>query len=525
MLGTWGHLKSAGRHLLSALPFAGRINPGGPLNSSSTASLFQAALPGSRVPVSETTALNLSAVWAATRVISGAVSVLPLHVYAKDERGGREEVSASDPAAKLCASPNPWMTAVTFWETIQAHCLIWGNAYAEIERDGRGRPVALWPLAPNCTRPLVKPNGSLVYEYSDGQQHGEIQPDDVLHVPGLGFDGLQGYSVVHMARRSLGLNATAEEAGASFFGSGMRPGGAFTFPGTLQQFQQLNFEETTQKQHAGSSRFGKPLLLYGGLGYQSLGIPPTDAQFLETRQFQTVEVSRWFNLPPHKIRDLTHATFSNIEHQGQEFVTDTLIYWLTKITQEFGRKLLPSPSQYAEHTLDALLRGDTLSRYTAYGMGRQWGFLSANDCRRKENMPPIPGGDAYHVPVNMSPSNKPAARAIAIDIAREVAHYDADELAQAQPCGRFQQWIAEHAGPGGEALISEVIQNRCRAISNLIGRVVNPDTVAAIHTAAIREKIRQLLASDNQITGGAKLVEEFRSAEYIERFADSILCV
>ena len=405
-MGFWGHLRAA---FASALPWAAYKTEGGRLSDPSTASQF---LPGQqengRVVVSEQTALNLSAVWAAVRAISGSIAVMPLHVYKRGKNGDRSD-ETNVPGSAIAKKPNGDMTAATFWETIVAHVLTWGNGYAEIERDEYQRPIGLWPVLPNRIRPIVSA-GELVYEARTPEGKIVTLPkQDIFHVPGLGFDGFKGYSVVTMARRSLGINATAEQGGETFFAEGMRPSGYIKFPGSLQELQKLNLEESLKKKHAGASRFGKNLILYGGLTYESLGIEPRDAQFLETRKFQTVEVARWFNIPPHMLRDLERATFSNIEHQSQDYVTHTLLYWLVKIAQEFDRKLLDGEEGdlYAEHLVEALLRGDMQSRYTAYGIGRQWGWLSSNEVRRKENMPPRDGGDDYLTPVNMAANGQP----------------------------------------------------------------------------------------------------------------------
>lgn len=362
-----------------------------------------------KVQVGPQNSMTLSAVWAAVRIIAGTIGTLPMHVYAKGQNGERSEVlgDESDPAPILTKRPNTEMTAVTFWETLMSHVLLHGNAYAEIERDNLGRPIGLWPLSPYSVEPKRDDSTKEIYYQcisGDGTIL-KVDPDYVYHIPGLGFDGLRGYSPVSLARRSLTLAATAEQAGESFFSDGMRPSGYIKFPGSLQDLQKLNVENNIRDKHAGASRFGRNLILYGGMEYASLSISPDDAQFLETRQFQVEEIARWFCVPNHMLRDLRRGTFSNIEIQGTEFVTYTLLYWLTKITQEFERKLL-GDGQYAEHITDGLLRGDTLSRYTSYGIGRQWGWLSRNDIRRKENMSPVPGGDDYLTPVNMTAADE-----------------------------------------------------------------------------------------------------------------------
>lgn len=364
-----------------------------------------------KVVITESTALNLSTVWAAVRVIAGAVSILPLKVYSKGKDGAREEVRGdlqSDPAALLCETPNQEMTPVTFWETLITHVLTWGNCYAEIERNAYGDPVALYPIPPNLISPVRKDDGKIVYRGNVDGRTTDIEARNVFHVAGLGWDGLKGYSVVGMARQSLEVAASYEQGSKSFAENSFRPAGALKYPGSLQQLQKQAKQEELKAEHAGATRWGKMLLLYGGMEWQPFGIPMTDAQFLETRVFQVSEVARWFNVPQHMLRELSRATFSNIEHQGQDFVTYTLMYWLTKVTQEFKRKLLVGrPEQYAEHTTEALLRGDTINRYRAYGIARQWGWMSVNDVRRKENQPPIKGGDEFLVPVNMRPANSP----------------------------------------------------------------------------------------------------------------------
>ncbi len=451
MANTWRNTKGHGGR---TVPDAARRTEGYYLSDPRAVDAF-APPPGAKVPVTEDTALTLSAVWACTRVITGSVSILPLHVYEKAS-GGREEVARSEglraglsveTAAGLATDPCPEVGPMTFWETLVGHAVNRGSGYAEIEEDGFGNPIALWLLPAGTTRPFRDPKTKELryesYATIGGVPYRSVLPaKNVFHLAGLGFDGLTAYSVVGMARRSLGLTATSEQAGESFFGNGMRPGGWVEYPGSLAEMQKLNAEEGLQGKHGGASKFGKALLLWGGMKYHQLDIKPDDAQFLQTRQFQVEEVCRWYNVPPHKVKHLLRATFSNIEHQGQEFVTDTLLYWLEKIAQEFRRKILSryGPRYYAEHTVDKLLRGDTIARYTAYGLGRQWGFLSPNDCRRRENLPPIPKGDTYHVPVNMAPlgseprpvdpggASGSANRAMLHFLAKSLAEVEADEL-------------------------------------------------------------------------------------------------
>jgi len=381
-------------------------------------------------------------------------------------------------------------------------------------------------------------DGSIGYEVTGGGKAVMLPGRNVFHLPGLGFDGYRGYSVVGMARRSLGLATTAELAGEGFFANGMRPGGWIQYEGSLQDLQKMNMKEAIKTEYGGATKFGKTLLLYGGLKYNELTINPGDAQFLETRQFQTVEIARWFNLPPHKIRDLSRATFSNIEHQGAEFVTDTLMYWLTKIAQEWKRKLLArDQDQYAEHNVEALMRGDTIARYTAYGIARQWGFYSPNDCRRKENMPPIPGGDVYHVPVNMAPlgseptpagpvdpkqapepppnpGQKATARGPLVAFARDLLCRDADELegvARDHP-DMVARWAAS-AGPEDWGWVPGGVAGWMPILSATWGDPIGPGAVADRYVARQLWQVKDLAHAANPRDAALDLAARWRGDE------------
>lgn len=359
--------------------------------------------------MNEITALNYSAVWAAVNVIASAVASLPLILYRRLPDGGKERYTGHPLYRLLHDEPNSEMTSLVFRETLQAHVLTWGNGYAEIERDGSGRPVALWPLDPSRVQP-IREGGRLHYRFTNENGTQVILASrDVLHVPGLSFDGLCGYSPIAKARESIGLGLATERFGSAFFGQGSTFGGVLTSPHKLTQLQKDDIREAIDKHHKGVDRANKFLVLSDGFKFDRLGIPPDDAQFLETRKFQITEVARWFNLPPHKLKDLDRATFSNIEHSSIEFVSDTLRPWLVRWEQEINRKLiapLERTQQFAEHLVDGLLRGDITSRYAAYAVGTQHGWLSANDIRGFENLNPIDGGNTYLVPVNMIPIDR-----------------------------------------------------------------------------------------------------------------------
>jgi HK97 family phage portal protein len=363
----------------------------------------------SGVDLSHSKALSIVSYYSAVTLISQTIAQLPLILYRRMEPRGKERAFNHQLYSLLHDEPNEWMTARTFRETLQGHLLTWGNAFAEIDWDLSGEPVAqgLFPLRPDRMT-LEWRKGRVVYNYQtpDGQQH-ELQAFQVLHIPGFGFDGILGYDPLTMHREALGLTKATEEFGARFFGAGSTMGGVLSRPvgaPKMSDGARQMLRESFSKMHSGLSNTHKVAILEEGTTYQSIGIPPENAQFLETRKFQRGEVASLFHVPPHMIGDLERATFSNIEHQGIEYVTYCLGPWLKAWESEIHRKLLAPTEKrtlFAEFLVDGLLRGDTTARYQAYSVGRQWGWLSANDVRERENMNPIEGGDTYMVPLNM----------------------------------------------------------------------------------------------------------------------------
>lgn len=401
----WAHLKTALRSFWT-----------GPLTASSIEGwLFGGARTSTGLHISEETALTYAAFWSAVSRISADVASLPLILYKREANGGKTRFTNHPLYWLLHDEPNPEMSAMVFRETLQAHVLTWGNAYAEIERNGAGRPYALWPLAPTRVapfRPKSDPYGPLRYRVSNPDGADTIlSAADMLHVPGLGYDGCLGYSVVAKARESLGLSLATERFGSTFFENGSSLGGVFAHPKVFGPGAQDNFEKSVKAKTQGLDRAHNFIVVQEGMTYTQLGVPPNDAQFLETRKFQIAEVARWFNIPAHKLGDLEHATFSNIEHMAIEYVSDTLRPWLVRWEQEINRKLIAPQEkgiQFVEHLMDALLRGDIQSRYAAYAVGRQWGWLSADDICGFENLNPLPNGQgkSYLVPQNMWPADK-----------------------------------------------------------------------------------------------------------------------
>lgn len=359
------------------------------------------------VRVDEDVALTYSAVWACVRVISETIAALPWHLYEKG-RNRREEIDANTNTVAwlLHYQANPEMSAMVWRETTLAHALLWGNAYSEIERDGAGRPTWLWLLSPDRVQVVRDAGGETLYKYQPEYGDARAVPArDMLHLRGLGWNGLVGYSVVRMAAESIGLGLGQQRAAASIFGNSVNPSGVLEAEHAVKQEQLEALRDAWRKAYRGPGKAGETIVLPLGLKYKPVTMPLADAQFLESRQFQVDDICRWFRVPPHKVASLGRATWSNIEHQSIEFVTDTLMPWVARLETEANQKLLGRNQQgrlYTRINLQGLLRGDANSRFQAYAIGRQWGWLSANDIRRLEDMDPIPDGDQYLVPVNMT---------------------------------------------------------------------------------------------------------------------------
>lgn len=359
------------------------------------------------VQVDEESALKYSAVWAAVNIISGAVGFLPLPVYRRKDEG-KEKVPAHPVYRLLHDRPNKYMNALTFRETLQAHVLLWGNGYAEIERNGAGRPIALWPITPNRVEPDTDKiqDDILVWKVSHPKKPDVFIPDeDMLHISGLGFDGLIGYSVIEYARESIGLGMGAERFGSAFFGNGATIGNVLEHPGKLSDDAAKRLKESIKEKYSGPSNAHRTLVLEEDMKWKPLGFTQKDAQFLETRKFQVTDVARWFQIAPHKLGDLERATFTNIEHQGIDFVVWTLGRWLKRWEHEVNFKLFTEAEQrthFAEFLVDALLRGDTKTRNESYAIAVTNGWMNRNEVRERENMNREDGLDEFLTPMNMA---------------------------------------------------------------------------------------------------------------------------
>ena len=397
--------------ILSGL-FRSRDKPENRTSGSSYSFFLGNSTSGKRV--NERTAMQMTAVYSCVRILSEAVASLPLQFYRYTENGGKEKAVDHPLYFLLHDEPNLEMTSFVFRETLMTHLLLWGNAYAQIIRNGRGEVIALYPLMADRMYVDRDEKGQLYYEYtlcSDDSptMKGSVvrlSPYEVLHIPGLGFDGLVGYSPIAMAKNAIGMAMACEEYGAKFFANGAAPSGVLEHPGTIKDPSRVR--ESWQRMFGGSGNANKVAVLEEGMKYTPISISPEQAQFLETRKFQLDEIARIFRVPPHMIGDLEKSSFNNIEQQSLEFVKYTLDPWVSRWEQSMVRSLLSREEKkqyFIKFNVDGLLRGDYQSRMNGYATARQNGWMSANDIRELENLDRIPaeqGGDLYLINGNMT---------------------------------------------------------------------------------------------------------------------------
>ena len=365
--------------------------------------------------VNERSAMQMTAVYSCVRILSEAVAGLPLHLYQYTDKSSKEKAIDNPLYFLLHDEPNTEMTSFVFRETLMTHLLLWGNAYSQIIRNGKGEVVGLYPLMPDRMTVNRDEKGRLYYEYMVSSDDAKtlkdgtvrLSPYDVLHILGLGFDGLVGYSPIAMAKNAIGLAIAAEEYGSKFYANGATPSGILEYPGTVKEPDKVR--ESWNAGFGGSSNAHKIAVLEEGMKYTPISISSNEAQFLETRKFQINEIARIFRVPPHMVGDLEKSSFSNIEQQSLEFVKYTLEPWLVRWEQAMQRSLIPQDDKskyFIKFNVDGLLRGDYQSRMQGYATARQNGWMSANDIRELENLDRIPaedGGDLYLINGNMMP--------------------------------------------------------------------------------------------------------------------------
>jgi HK97 family phage portal protein len=374
-------------------------------------SAFGGPMTATGIRVNAETAMRLTAVYSAVRILAETVATLPLIVYRRIENDGKERATDYFLYRLLHDQPNEEQTSVEFREMLQGHLALRGNAYAQIDRK-MGKPARLVPLHPDRVEVTRAKDGDLVYRvnpdsgspYTLSRRQGGI-----MHVRGLSSDGAKGINPIELFRETIGLGLAYEEYSGRLFGNGANINGVLETPQAMSDEALSRFRTLWQKNYSGIGNAGKTAILEQGMKWQAIGIAPKDAEFIVSRRFQVTEIARIFRVPPHMLADLERATFSNIEHQSLEFIRDTIRPWLVRWEQALTRDLIPPEDRdeyFVEFLIDGLMRGDLKSRYDSYAIGRNNGWLSANDIRRLENMNPLPPeqGDVYLIPLNMIPA-------------------------------------------------------------------------------------------------------------------------
>lgn len=385
----------------------------------------------SGVSVSADAAWGLPAFFASVRNLSEDVAKLPCITYervtyrpagdGRPAQEGKRRASDHPLYAVLHDTANPEMTAFVWRETSMGHLLTWGNSYSEIQRNRLGQIVALWPIPPHRVTPKRDDQDRRFYRVrnvkpdADGRYDTDLTPDEVFHVPGLGYDGLIGYNPIDLMAKAIGVGLAAQEHAERFWANNARPGGVLEVPKDIAMSDNAKNKLKAQftAAHQGLTNAQRVAMLEDGITFKEIGIPPETAQFLETRKFQVTEIARMMRVPPHKIGDLERATFSNIEQQALEYVQDSLGGWLARIEAQARKDLFGPGAFFAEFLVDGLLRADILTRYRAYSIGRLGGWLTPNNILNKENMEPRldDGGDEYMLPLNVTAEGGPDAGA------------------------------------------------------------------------------------------------------------------
>ena len=358
----------------------------------------------SGVSVDENMALTQSTVYACVRVISEDLASLPLILYQRVGEG-KERAFDHPLYSILHDAPNPEMTSMSFWEAMLGHLLLWGNFYAYIQRDTMGRVRGLWPWVPWEVTPKRTEAGDVAYQLNRGGQQVDYPADLVFHVPGYGFNGLMGLSAISLHRETVGYALGMQEYGARFYDNDASSQFLLVLPNKMSDKARGNLISSWENRHKGIKNRGKTGILEEGVDVKTIGITPIDAQYLETRKFTRTEICSIFRVPPHMVMDLERATFSNIESQALSYVSGTLRPHATRIERTILTKLLTATERktlFAEHLFEDLLRGDVVSRNTAYNVARLGGWMNADEIRARENMNPMPDGQGqvYFVPKN-----------------------------------------------------------------------------------------------------------------------------
>jgi HK97 family phage portal protein len=370
---------------------------------------FSNARTPSGVRVNADTSMACSAYTACIRVISDAVSSLPLHLFEKLPNGGKRKVSDDPLYRVLHTQPNPWQTAQEFRDWMTGLYLHYGASYAEIRMTAPGR-MELWPLHSSRMEVERLENGSLRYKYRepDSNRYTTYRQEQIFCLRFTTEDGVHPIPTYKLFQNAIGLAQALEAHGSTYFGNGARPGIVLESDNPIPVEAAERLREQWERMHRGADRAFRTAVLPNGVKAHELSGSNEAAQFLETRQYQVIEICRAFRVPPHMIQDLTRSTYSNIEVQGTEFVQHCLLPHLKRWEAAIARDLIEDDERFfAEHSVSGLLRGDHASRSAYYVSALQNGWMTVNEIRELENLNPIgPEGDVHFVPMNMQTLDK-----------------------------------------------------------------------------------------------------------------------
>lgn len=429
-------------------------------------------------------AMSVSAAYACIRGIAETHSILPKILYQRTAGGGKRRAFEHPVYAIVHDALNPEHTAQVGWELGGANALGWGNAYYQIIRNKAGDVQELWPLSAERME-VERVAGVRVYHYRQADSSKRDFPQDqIMHVPGFGFDGLVGYSPLQMARNALALSMAAEEFGGKFFANDARPGIVLQHPKTLNDKAQANLKQSYLDSFQGSEKSHGLFVAEEGMTVKEIGIPPEDAQFLQTRSYQVAEIARFYRFPLALLEEHDKAaTYASVEQFMLSFVIHTILPWATRFDQAINHSLLTKDERgqyFCETLMDSLLRGDIATRYGAYAIGRQWGWLSADDVLAMENRNPLPNGQGkiYMMPLNMVPASvqknfEPVVAETAERIARRELHDLREGVRKASAttaASWLQEFYEDHA-----SFVARALQSAVESYARLSNRERVPD--------------------------------------------------
>jgi HK97 family phage portal protein len=500
------------------------------------------------VPVTPEKALTFSAVFAAHKILAESTAMLPLFLLKRLSPRGKEPATTKRLYGVLHDVANPEMDAYLVREVMTAHLAGWGRAHAKIDYNENGEITALWPIHPARVTTARDQQKQLIFEVNmpDGQK--KTYPAwQMFYLRGMSPDGINVYSPIGLQRQGIGLGLAAEQFGATFFGNGATPQGVITMEKALKDDAYDRFKESWDETHGGVSNSNKVAILEEGMKYEKIGIPPDDAQFLQTRQFQVEEIARWYRIPPTMLAMSDKAsTYASVEAFGLQFVIYTLYPWLVRWEKSISMQLLlerERKSYCAEHLMTAILRGDSAARNAAYATGRQWGWLSVNDVREFENMNPIEGGDVYLTPANMINANDPtkeptkvqrAYMPVIIDAVQRILRREANDIRGGMQkvlikrgAEEFSTWLSDFYQEHKDFIVrnlqpaalgyAEMIAD---GDANAVGQRVSESLqmFALRRAGQVQEQFREALRETEPARGIERIIEGWDSV-YVERVA------